>query len=103
MEDVSAADWDRCIDVNVRGTANTVQAAYPLLVEARGGALVLMASLSGLLGTPLLTPYAMTKHAVVGLGEVCGRRRRVMGLVSPWCVRVRSTRRCSTSPARPGA
>lgn len=68
VEDVSAADWDRCIDVNVRGTANTVQAAYPLLVEARGGALVLMASLSGLLGTPLLTPYSMTKHAVVGLG-----------------------------------
>lgn len=35
-EDVSVVDWDRCIDVNVRGTANTVQAAYPLLVEARG-------------------------------------------------------------------
>ena len=68
VEDISAADWNRCIDVNVRGTANTVQAAYPLLVEAGRGALVLMASLSGLLGTPLLTPYAMTKHAIVGLG-----------------------------------
>lgn len=68
VEDLSAVDWARSIDVNIRGTANTVQAAYPLLVERGEGAIVLMASLAGLLGTPLLTPYAMTKHAVVGLG-----------------------------------
>ena len=61
MEDVTADDWTRSIDVNIRGTVNTVQAAYPILREQRRGAIVAMASLAGLAGLPLLTPYAMTK------------------------------------------
>jgi NAD(P)-dependent dehydrogenase (short-subunit alcohol dehydrogenase family) len=68
-EDLSIDDWHRSIDVNVRGTANTVHAAYPLLVEQRRGALVLMSSLAGLAGLPLLVPYATTKFAVVGLAQ----------------------------------
>jgi NAD(P)-dependent dehydrogenase (short-subunit alcohol dehydrogenase family) len=67
VEQLPADDWQRSIDVNIRGTSNTVQAAYPLLVEQQRGAIVLMASLAGLVGLPLLTPYAMSKHAVVGL------------------------------------
>jgi NAD(P)-dependent dehydrogenase (short-subunit alcohol dehydrogenase family) len=69
VEDVTADDWTRSIDVNIRGTVNTVQAAYPILREQRRGAIVAMASLAGLAGLPLLTPYAMTKYAVVGLAE----------------------------------
>jgi NAD(P)-dependent dehydrogenase (short-subunit alcohol dehydrogenase family) len=69
VEDVTAADWQRSIDVNIGGTVNTVQAAYPILLEQGRGALVLMASLAGLAGLPLLTPYAMSKFAVVGLAQ----------------------------------
>jgi NAD(P)-dependent dehydrogenase (short-subunit alcohol dehydrogenase family) len=69
VEDLSAADWQRSIDVNVRGTTNTVQAAYPLLAERRRGAIVLVASLAGLAGLPLLVPYATTKFAIVGLAQ----------------------------------
>jgi NAD(P)-dependent dehydrogenase (short-subunit alcohol dehydrogenase family) len=69
VEDVTAADWQRSIDVNIGGTVNTVQAAYPILLEQGRGSLVLMASLAGLAGLPLLTPYAMTKYAVVGLAQ----------------------------------
>lgn len=68
VEDVAPEDWSRSIAVNIGGTANTVQAAYPQLVEQGSGAIVLVASLSGLLPTPLLTTYSMTKHAIVGLG-----------------------------------
>lgn len=68
VEDVVPTDWARSIAVNVGGTANTVQAAYPLLLAQGSGAIVLVASLSGLLPTPLLTTYSMTKHAIVGLG-----------------------------------
>ncbi len=67
-EDLEPTDWSRSIAVNVTGAANTVQAVYPLLVAQGRGALVLMASLAGLLPTPALTSYAMTKHALVGLG-----------------------------------
>ena len=69
VEDIEAAGWQRTIDVNIRGTVNTVCAALPVLRAGGGGSIVLIASLAGLAGTPLLTPYAMSKSAVVGLGE----------------------------------
>ena len=61
------AHWDRVIDVNLRGVVHGVQAAYPVMIEQRSGHIVNTASLAGLLPSPGLTPYAMTKHAVVGL------------------------------------
>jgi NAD(P)-dependent dehydrogenase (short-subunit alcohol dehydrogenase family) len=59
--------WDRIIDVNVRGVVNGIAAAYPRMVAQGSGHIVNTASLAGLVATPLLTPYAMSKHAIVGL------------------------------------
>jgi NAD(P)-dependent dehydrogenase (short-subunit alcohol dehydrogenase family) len=67
--DVDPADWRRSIDVNIWGTVNTVVTALPRLRAQGHGALVLMSSLSGVVPTPLLTPYSLAKHAIVGLGE----------------------------------
>jgi NAD(P)-dependent dehydrogenase (short-subunit alcohol dehydrogenase family) len=61
------AHWDRVIDVNLRGVVHGVHAAYPVMIEQGSGHIVNTASLAGLVPSPLLTPYAMTKHAVVGL------------------------------------
>jgi NAD(P)-dependent dehydrogenase (short-subunit alcohol dehydrogenase family) len=61
------AHWDRVIDVNLRGVVHGVHAAYPLMIRQRSGQIVNTASLAGLIPAPLLTPYAMAKHAVVGL------------------------------------
>lgn len=68
VDDIASADWHRTIDINVAGVVNTVLPAYARLREQGHGAIVLMASLSGLVGTPLMTPYSMSKHAIVGLG-----------------------------------
>lgn len=59
--------WDRIIDLNIRGTVNGVAAAYPVMVQQGGGHIINTASLAGLGPAPLLTPYSMTKHAIVGL------------------------------------
>jgi NAD(P)-dependent dehydrogenase (short-subunit alcohol dehydrogenase family) len=67
--DIDAAAWKRTIDVNIWGTVNTVRAALPALTAGGGGSIVLIASLAGLFGTPLLAPYAMSKSAMIGLGE----------------------------------
>jgi NAD(P)-dependent dehydrogenase (short-subunit alcohol dehydrogenase family) len=66
-EALTAAHWDRVIDVNVRGVVNGVRAVYPGMLERGEGHIVNTASLAGLGPAPLLTPYALTKHAVVGL------------------------------------
>ena len=67
VEELTVEHWNRVIDVNVRGVVNGVQAAYPVMVRQGDGHLVNTASLAGLVPAPALTPYAMTKHAVVGL------------------------------------
>lgn len=58
---------DAIIDVNIRGVVNGTLAAYPLMVRQRHGHIVNMASLAGLVPSPLLSTYSMTKHAVIGL------------------------------------
>ncbi len=65
--DLADSDWDQALDVTLHGTINTVRAAYPVMSAAGSGSLVLMASLAGLVGSPLLVPYATAKHGVVGL------------------------------------
>ena len=60
--------WNAIIDVNVRGVVHCVHAAYPHMIDRGAGAIVLTASMGGLCPAGLITSYAMTKHAVVGLG-----------------------------------
>lgn len=61
------SDFDRIIDVNIRGVVNGTLAAYPRMVQRRRGHIVNTASLAGLAPAPLLAAYGMSKHAVVGL------------------------------------
>lgn len=67
VEDLAMSHWDRVIDVNLRGVVHGVAAAYPLMLRQGYGHIVNTASVAGLVPAPFLTPYAMTKHAVVGL------------------------------------
>ena len=65
--DTSLEDWNRLIDVNLRGVVHGVAAAYPLMVRQGSGHIVNTASAAGLLPSPANIAYAATKHAVVGL------------------------------------
>jgi NAD(P)-dependent dehydrogenase (short-subunit alcohol dehydrogenase family) len=65
-QELSASHWDRIIDVNIKGVINGALAAYPLMIKQGAGYIINTASLAGLGPAPFLTPYGMTKHAVVG-------------------------------------
>ena len=61
-------DWQRVIDVNLTGTFLCSQAVAQYLVEqGRGGKIVNIASVAGLMGVPYRAAYCSSKHAVVGL------------------------------------
>jgi NAD(P)-dependent dehydrogenase (short-subunit alcohol dehydrogenase family) len=86
VEELTLAHWERALDVNVRGVVHGVRAAYPLMLQQRFGHIVNTASLAGLLPFPLGTPYAMTKHAVVGLSVSLRHEAAVHGVrVSAVC------------------
>lgn len=65
--EMTAAHWERILDVNLRGVIHGVLAAYPLMVRQGRGHIVNTASMAGLAPTVYSAPYATTKHAVVGL------------------------------------
>jgi NAD(P)-dependent dehydrogenase (short-subunit alcohol dehydrogenase family) len=66
-EELTLAQWDAIIDVNVRGVVHGVAAAYPVMIRQGYGQIVNTASMGGLMAAGLITSYVMTKHAVVGL------------------------------------
>jgi NAD(P)-dependent dehydrogenase (short-subunit alcohol dehydrogenase family) len=65
MEEISLAERDRVLDVNVKGVWNGCHAAVPHLKEQGSGAVVNTASLAGVIGSPKLSAYSLSKGAVV--------------------------------------
>lgn len=67
VEDVTRADWDKVMGVNVIGPANVVRFALPHLKQSTASAIVNMASVSSLVGSPAFVPYNSSKGAVLQL------------------------------------
>ena len=67
IRELTLEHWSAVIDVNLRGVVHGVAAAYPVMIRQGAGHIVNIASLSGLIPSPGLGPYATTKGAVVSL------------------------------------
>src|SRR2546427_208855 len=70
--------WDRHFAVNVRGPYLMARAVVPGMLQRRWGRVINVASLAGLVGSPYVTAYTASKHALVGFTralatEVSGR------------------------------
>jgi NAD(P)-dependent dehydrogenase (short-subunit alcohol dehydrogenase family) len=79
-------DWNKIIDINLRGVVNGVQAAYKIMIEQGFGHIVNTASMAGLMPNPVGVAYATTKHAVVGLSLSLRTEAAQMGVrVSVLC------------------
>jgi 3alpha(or 20beta)-hydroxysteroid dehydrogenase len=61
------AEFDRVLDVNVKGVWLGMKAVAPAMAARGGGAIVNTASIAGLRGSPNLIAYTASKHAVIGL------------------------------------
>ena len=62
-------DWNRILDINLRGVINGIQAAYKVMITQGFGHIVNTASMAGLMPGPGNVAYTTTKHAVVGLSK----------------------------------
>lgn len=72
--DLSEGEWDRVIDINLKGVWNCLRFQIPVMLEQGGGAIVNTGSVSGLKGFPPLLPaYVASKFGVVGLTAATAR------------------------------
>jgi NAD(P)-dependent dehydrogenase (short-subunit alcohol dehydrogenase family) len=72
LTEVTPEEWDRMFAVNVRGTYLASRRALPSMIAKRRGALVNVASISGVPGPekfPGWVSYCASKAAVIGMAE----------------------------------
>lgn len=76
VKNMTPDQWDRIIDINIRGVVYGTDIAYKLMCEQGSGHIVNTASGAGLMPIPLMTAYCTTKHAVVGLSTALREEAR---------------------------
>jgi NAD(P)-dependent dehydrogenase (short-subunit alcohol dehydrogenase family) len=68
--EVDEAEWDRVIDVNLKGVWLSMKHQVAQMVkQGGGGAIVNASSVAGLVGTRINTAYCASKHGVTGLSR----------------------------------
>jgi NAD(P)-dependent dehydrogenase (short-subunit alcohol dehydrogenase family) len=61
------SDWNDVIDNNLNGTANTIRAFAPKLVERNYGRIIVLSSMQGKHGTKDAASYSASKWGILGL------------------------------------
>ena len=67
--DVSEADWNRAIAVDLTGVWLCMRSEIPAMLATGGGAIVNVSSVNGLSGTPMAAAYCAAKHGLHGLSK----------------------------------
>ena len=69
LERLKIDDWDRTIDVNIKGVLYGIAAVLPYMKQQQSGHIINVSSVAGHKVTPGGAVYAATKHAVRALSE----------------------------------
>ena len=70
LDEITEDNFRAVIDVHLMGAFNVVRPAFPHMVKAGYGRVVLTGSIGGIYGTQRIVNYAMSKAAMIGLSNV---------------------------------
>jgi len=100
LTDLTNADWDRVLTVNVRGTWQAIKAAVPAMRERDGGRIVNIASTVARSGAAGFAHYVASKAAVEGLTRAAAKELGQYGItvnaVAPGLVEDEASRTLNT-------
>ena len=72
--------FDRVMEVNVRGAWLGVKYVMPVMSRGGGGSIIITSSGAGINGTPDMSAYGISKHAVIGLMRTAALEGAPMGI-----------------------
>jgi 3-oxoacyl-[acyl-carrier protein] reductase len=75
-------DWDRVLDVNLKGTFHCTKAALGVMVKQRRGRVISIASIVGVMGNAGQANYAASKAAIIGLTKSIAREYANRGITA---------------------
>jgi 3-oxoacyl-[acyl-carrier protein] reductase len=84
LEELDAGAWDRCFEVNVRGTFTTCRAVAPVMKRQRSGRILNAASFAAIVPSVGASAYAASKAAVVQF------TRTIASELGPWGITANS-------------
>jgi len=94
-------DWDRVIEVNLKGTFNCTRAVLRSMMKNRYGKIVNICSVVGLTGNPGQASYAASKAGIVGFTKTMARevasRNINVNAVAPGFIETEMTRKLTTA------
>lgn len=70
IHNLTDADWQRSLSINVMGAVNAISAAVPVMRAQKSGSIILTASVAGMTAWSHAGPYCATKAAVIQLAKV---------------------------------
>ena len=73
-------DFDRVLDVNLKGAFNMVRHCLPLFIRAREGCIVNISSVSGLMGNAGQCNYSASKAGLIGLTKSIAKEYAAKGI-----------------------
>jgi amino acid adenylation domain-containing protein len=74
------AEWRRITEVNLFGAYHCCRAVIPQLRKRGGGKIVNVAADASKIGYPLLTAYAASQHAIIGLTRALAEEMKAEGI-----------------------
>ena len=69
LSDLRVSEWDRMVDVNIKGVLNGIAAVLPQMKTQKCGHVVITGSIAGHQVMPMNGVYAATKHAIRAIAE----------------------------------
>ena len=72
--------WDAVLNINLKGTFLFTRAAAKPLIKGRGGRIINIASVSGLMGNPGQANYSASKAGVIGLTRTIAKELASRGV-----------------------
>lgn len=67
------ADFDTVIDTNLKGTFNMIKHCTPIFIRNKGGKIINISSVSGIMGNAGQANYSASKAGVIGLTKAVAR------------------------------
>ncbi len=107
LMDITEADWDRVLDINLKGVLFCSQAAARRMIDGgRGGKIINIASVNALHPSQTLGHYGASKGGVVSLTKAMALewapQRILVNAVAPGIIKTPAWPRCWTSWCRRG-